>query len=91
MRAEISEGVFLIDTLAAGSPGLVAGYLIRGKRSALLDAGYPSSVNSVLSELKSLLSRAERRLSDSDPRASGSCRGDWWSLASDAKSASIGE
>jgi len=55
MRAEISEGVFLIDTLAAGSPGLVAGYLIRGKRSALLDAGYPSSVNSVLSELKSLL------------------------------------
>lgn len=54
MHAEISDGVFLIDTLAAGTPGLVAGYLIKGKRSALVDAGYPSSANSVLSELKSL-------------------------------------
>jgi glyoxylase-like metal-dependent hydrolase (beta-lactamase superfamily II) len=55
MRAEVSDGVFLIDTLAAGTPGLVAGYLIKGDRSALVDAGYPSSANSVLSELKSLL------------------------------------
>ncbi|MGA2239725.1 MAG: MBL fold metallo-hydrolase [Candidatus Bathyarchaeia archaeon] len=55
MHTEISDGVFLIDTLAAGAPGLVAGYLIKGKRSALVDAGYPSSANSVLSELKSLV------------------------------------
>ncbi len=54
MHAEISDGVFLIDTLAAGTPGLVAGYLIKGKRSALVDAGYPSSANSVVTELRSI-------------------------------------
>jgi len=54
MRTEISDGVFLIDTLAAGTPGLVACYFIKGKRSALVDAGYPSSANSVLTELRSL-------------------------------------
>jgi glyoxylase-like metal-dependent hydrolase (beta-lactamase superfamily II) len=54
MHEEITDGVFLIDTLAAGTPGLVAGYLIKGDRSALVDAGYPSSANNVLSELKSL-------------------------------------
>jgi glyoxylase-like metal-dependent hydrolase (beta-lactamase superfamily II) len=54
MHDEISDGVFLIDTLAAGTPGLVAGYLIKGERSALVDAGYPSSADSVLSELRSL-------------------------------------
>ena len=51
---EITDGVFLIDTLAAGTPGLVAGYLIKGDRSVLVDAGYTSSANTVLSELKSL-------------------------------------
>jgi glyoxylase-like metal-dependent hydrolase (beta-lactamase superfamily II) len=54
MHDEISDGVFLIDTLAAGTPGLVAGYLIKGERSALVDAGYPSSADSVLSELRSI-------------------------------------
>jgi len=51
---EIVDGVFLIDTLAAGTPGLVASYLIKGERSALVDAGYPSSANTVLSELQTL-------------------------------------
>ena len=54
MHKEISDGVFLIDTLAGGTPGLVAGYLIKGERSVLVDPGYPSSADSVLSELKSL-------------------------------------
>jgi glyoxylase-like metal-dependent hydrolase (beta-lactamase superfamily II) len=54
MHAQISEGVFLIDTLAAGSAGVVAGYVIKGERSALVDAGYPSSASSVLSELHAL-------------------------------------
>lgn len=54
MHTKISDGVFLIDTLAAGTPGLVAGYLIKGDRSALIDAGYPSSANSVLAELQAL-------------------------------------
>ena len=54
MHEKITDGVFLIDTLAAGTPGLVTGYLIKGDRSVLVDAGYPSSANTVLSELKSL-------------------------------------
>jgi glyoxylase-like metal-dependent hydrolase (beta-lactamase superfamily II) len=54
MHAKISDGVFLIDTLAAGTTGLVASYLIRGDRSSLVDAGYPSSANSVLGELQVL-------------------------------------
>jgi glyoxylase-like metal-dependent hydrolase (beta-lactamase superfamily II) len=54
MHEEISDGVFLIDTLAAGSPGMVASYLIKGERSVLVDAGYPSSADTILSELRSL-------------------------------------
>jgi glyoxylase-like metal-dependent hydrolase (beta-lactamase superfamily II) len=57
MHAEISDSVFLIDTLAAGTQGLVAGYLIKGERSVLVDAGYPSSASSVLSELQVLIGR----------------------------------
>jgi len=52
MHTKISDGVFLIDTLAAGIPGLAAAYLIKGERSALIDAGYPSSASSVLKELQ---------------------------------------
>jgi glyoxylase-like metal-dependent hydrolase (beta-lactamase superfamily II) len=57
MHTRISDGVFLIDTLAAGTPGLVAGYLVKGEKSALVDAGYPSSASSVLSELQVLTDR----------------------------------
>jgi len=52
--AEIVDGVFLIDTLAARVPGLVAGYLIKAEKSALIDVGYPTSANAVLSELRKL-------------------------------------
>ncbi|WP_455284257.1 MBL fold metallo-hydrolase [[Eubacterium] cellulosolvens] len=51
---EIVDGVFLVDTLAAGTSGLVASYLIKGEMSALIDAGYPSSTSVVLSELQAL-------------------------------------
>ena len=57
MHMQISDGVFLIDTLAAGAPRLVASYLVKGEKSALVDAGYPSSANSVLSELQVLTDR----------------------------------
>ncbi|HXZ98680.1 MAG TPA: MBL fold metallo-hydrolase [Candidatus Acidoferrum sp.] len=57
MHTQISDGVFLIDTLAARTPGLVAGYLVKGRRSALVDAGYPSSASDVLSELQALAGR----------------------------------
>jgi len=52
MPTEISNGVFLIDTLGAGTRGLVASYLVKGERSALIDAGYPSSASTLLSELR---------------------------------------
>lgn len=51
---EIVNGVFLIDTLAGGVPGLAASYLIRGEKSALVDSGYATSANTVLSELQAL-------------------------------------
>ena len=54
MPKEISSDVFLVDTLAAGIPGLVASYLIKGEKSALVDAGYPTSANTLLSELRAL-------------------------------------
>jgi len=54
MREEISGDVFLIDTMALASPGLVACYLIRGEKRALVDTGYPTSANTILSELKAI-------------------------------------
>jgi len=54
---EIVNGVFLIDTLAAGTAGLVAGYLVKGEESALIDVGYPTSAKAVLSQLRELDSR----------------------------------
>lgn len=54
MPTEISSGVFLIDTLAAGMLGRVASYLVKGEKSALVDVGYPTSANIVLSELQAI-------------------------------------
>jgi glyoxylase-like metal-dependent hydrolase (beta-lactamase superfamily II) len=54
---EIANGVFLLDTLAAGTAGLVAGYLVKGEESALTDAGYPTSAKAVLLQLRELDSK----------------------------------
>ena len=54
MREEISSDVLLIDTMASGSPGLVACYLVKGEKCALVDTGYPTSANTVLAELKAI-------------------------------------
>jgi glyoxylase-like metal-dependent hydrolase (beta-lactamase superfamily II) len=54
---EIVNGVFLIDTLAAGTAGLVAGYLVKGEQSALIDVGYPTSAKAVLFQLRELDSK----------------------------------
>lgn len=51
---EIVDGVFLIDTLAGGVPGLVASYLVKGEESAFVDVGYATSAGTVLSELQAL-------------------------------------
>ncbi len=54
MPEEIANGVFLIDTLAAGVQGLVACYLVKGEKCALVDAGYPTSADPILAELKAI-------------------------------------
>jgi len=54
---EIVNRVFLLDTLAAGTAGLVAVYLVEGQQSALIDAGYPTSAKAVLSQLRGLDSK----------------------------------
>jgi len=51
---EIVNGVFLIDTLPAAVPGLVASYLIKGEKTALVDAGHATSADIILSELRGL-------------------------------------
>jgi len=55
--SEIVNGVFLLDSLAAATAGLVAVYLVEGEQSALIDAGYPTSAKAVLSQLRELDSR----------------------------------
>jgi glyoxylase-like metal-dependent hydrolase (beta-lactamase superfamily II) len=57
---EIVKGVFLIDTLAAGLPGLVACYFIKGNKCALVDVGYPTSASTLLSELRALDEKSPR-------------------------------
>jgi len=51
---EIVDGVFLVDTLAGHVPGLVASYLVKGKKIALIDVGHATSADTVLSELRGL-------------------------------------
>jgi len=51
---EIVDDIFLIDTLAAGAPGLVASYLIKGEKSALIDVGHAGTADTVLSQLRAL-------------------------------------
>jgi len=55
---EIVDGVFLVDTMAVGLPGLAAAYLIKGEELALVDTGYPTSSNSIISQLQALDSRS---------------------------------
>ncbi|MDG6900444.1 MAG: MBL fold metallo-hydrolase [Nitrososphaerota archaeon] len=48
---KVSERVYLLDTFALGQPGTVGAYLIRGPKPALVDCGYATSRDSVLSAL----------------------------------------
>jgi glyoxylase-like metal-dependent hydrolase (beta-lactamase superfamily II) len=47
----VSERVYLLDTYAMGVPGTVSAYVIKGPKPALVDCGYASSYESVLSGL----------------------------------------
>jgi len=53
MVRKVSEGIFEIDTKTLGHEKLVASYLIIGsEKTMLLDPGFPSSVPTVLEEMK---------------------------------------
>jgi len=48
---KVSERVYLLDTYGLGQPGSVGAYLIKGPKPTLVDCGYASSYESVLSGL----------------------------------------
>ncbi len=48
---KVSERVYLLDTFALDQPGTVGVYLIKGPKPTLVDCGYASSYQSVLSGL----------------------------------------
>lgn len=52
--SKISERVYLIDTLGLGQKSSVAAYLLKGRKTALVDCGYASSAPAILEGLKSL-------------------------------------
>ncbi len=47
----VSDRVYLLDTFALGQPGTVGVYLIKGPKPTLVDCGYASSYQNVLSGL----------------------------------------
>ena len=49
--SKVSERVYLLDTFALGAPGTVGVYLIKGPKPTLVDCGYASSYQNVLSGL----------------------------------------
>ncbi|MEM2033893.1 MAG: hypothetical protein QXH59_06175, partial [Candidatus Caldarchaeum sp.] len=50
----VSEKVYLIDTRALGFEKIVACYLVRGRKTALVDAGYSSTADVVINALKEM-------------------------------------
>ena len=50
----VSEKVYIVDTKALGFEQVVACYLVRGRKTALVDTGYASSSDHTLESLKNL-------------------------------------
>jgi glyoxylase-like metal-dependent hydrolase (beta-lactamase superfamily II) len=48
---KVSERVYMLDTYALGQPGTVGAYLVKGPKPTLVDCGYASSYENVLSGL----------------------------------------
>jgi glyoxylase-like metal-dependent hydrolase (beta-lactamase superfamily II) len=48
---KVSDRVYMLDTYALGQAGTVGAYLVKGPKPALVDCGYASSYESVLSGL----------------------------------------
>jgi glyoxylase-like metal-dependent hydrolase (beta-lactamase superfamily II) len=47
----VADRVYLLDTLALGTPGIVSAYAITGPKPALVDCGYATSYQNVLAGL----------------------------------------
>ena len=55
MATEIVPGIIQIDTKPLGHENLIASYLVRGSdKTALIDPGFPSSVQTVIDECRSV-------------------------------------
>lgn len=54
MITQVQEGVYLIDTMALGLKGFVAAYVLLDEKVALIDTGYASSLDVLLSDLDSI-------------------------------------
>jgi len=48
---KVSEGVYLLDTVALGQRNTVGAYVIKAEKTALVDCGYASSYQNILSGL----------------------------------------
>lgn len=51
---KLMGSVYLIDTLFAGMKGVVASYVIKGEKAAIIDTGYPATHENVLNALSSI-------------------------------------
>jgi len=51
---KVSEKVFIIDTMALGFQQTVACYVVKGRKTAIVDTGYASSSETVIKTLKQL-------------------------------------
>ena len=54
ITSKVSDGIYMIDTVALGRPGSVAAYVLKGSKVALVDCGYATSSGTVLEGLREL-------------------------------------
>ncbi|MDA4134621.1 MAG: MBL fold metallo-hydrolase [Thaumarchaeota archaeon] len=54
ITSKVSDGIYMVDTVALGRRGSVAAYVLKGSKVALVDCGYASSSGTVLEGLGEL-------------------------------------
>jgi glyoxylase-like metal-dependent hydrolase (beta-lactamase superfamily II) len=54
ITSKVSEGIYMVDTVALGRRGSVAAYVLKGSKVALVDCGYATSSGTVLEGLDEL-------------------------------------
>ncbi len=77
ITSKVSDGIYMVDTVALGRRGSVAAYVLKGSKVALVDCGYASSSGTVLEGLGELgippSSGRLRRPDSHTPRPRGRC------------------